>query len=638
MQRPIRYGLFSLHSFILLFFLSTDQDAPVDHFIVKSKQPPKFRIAPDDATDTSTVCIRRPTIKFQDDVTTTSPDQARDQAERPTVAQSKQACAPQRIETNSEEGSLDARVTVCEDDDGMVKGVLELSTLRQRSASHIKVRVICLIDVSGSMLLKGDKQNLRSKLRIMKNMAAEIIEALEDEEDFFGVMTFGEESRVICPLTKVSASTRSKVKIQISELDKGRGFSAVTDLSSAMLQAVDMLTTAQRDDSLRYRNCIIVFSDGEVNAGETDPAKLVHVTREKIREFAMPRDVLADLWVNVSCVTTGSNFSHSLYLLSKMCGSDAYFFIDGSKNHPEADMLIPLMLRKTACAQMVSVTIRAVNGATLETGKCSQEYTVRRKRGRETERDTVSYFLHDLPKGAKKTFQICLDIGRFPDPDQSFLSVDIQYVDPLGVLHNVKKSLRRQEVVTLESDKPKALQVLAKTAMNDLRQVLQNTCRNVANILQDADANHDADPEGVKTSVSVAIQTGKNEAKAITDDILGKMDDDVTVRAEMEEFHNAVLANLNKMESLVKRNATDMGRCWQYAKAMSSAVVRELPTVTNVVVKPQVVCPLPEVDESESARTQALSMYVSQGSLLHDAAKGVAQSLADVLKALEAAS
>lgn len=530
---------------------------------------------------------------------------------------------------------METHVSLCEDENGKVKGVVELSTARQKRVPHIKVRVICLIDVSGSMLHKGDKQQRRSKISILKKMAVDIIDALEDEEDFFGVMTFGEETKVLCPLTRVTSASRAHVKSTVSELDKSSGFSAVTDLSSALVDAVQMLTSAQQEEGLLYRNCIIVFSDGEVNAGETDPKDLVHLTREKIRECRLPRDMLADLWVNISCVTTGSNFSQPLYLLSKMCGSDAYFYVDGSKNFPEADMLIPLMLRKMACAQMVSVSIRASNGALLETQKCSQEYSVRRRRGREVSRDTMAYFIHDLPSGIQKTFQISLDLEQFSSSlDQDFLSVDVQYVDPLGVLYTVNKSVRRQEVVSVASNKTKALEIMAKTAMHQLRQGLQNTCRQVATALEDFP------DEDVKASVSVAVQTGKKEADTLAAEILSQLEAG-DLKNEFEKFVKAVKANLSKLQSLVESSSTRNGQCWQYTKAVSSAIGRELPSVTNVVAQSAVVCPLPK-QRCESRRTQALSLYVlgedeRDGTLLHDAAKNVAKCLADVLNAAESA-
>ncbi|XP_076457754.1 uncharacterized protein LOC143291649 isoform X2 [Babylonia areolata] len=566
----------------------------------------------------------------------------------------RQVSSPTRREEDGEEGSLEALVSLYDDGDGKVKGVVELSTLRQRRVPCIKVRVICLIDVSGSMLLKGDKRQCRSKISILQKMAVDVIDALEDEEDFFGVLTFGEETRVLCPLTRVTASMRTHVKSTVSELNKNGGFSAVTDLSSALLQAVEMLTVAQQDEGLLYRNCIIVFSDGEVNAGETDPRELVHVTRDKMRQCHLPPDVQSDLWVNVSCVTTGAHFSHSLYLLSKMCGSDAYFYVDGSKNFPEADMLIPLMLRKTACAQMVSVTVRAGNGASLDTARCSQEYSVRRRSGREVERGTMTYFIHDLPSGIKKTFQLSvhLDQSSSSSPpsaaalDEDFLSVDVQYVDPLGVLYTINKSIHRQEVLSLTSCRDRALETVVKRAKTQMRSIMQVACRQVAAELERSQDTPDDDL--VQAMVNAAVEAGKKEVEELAQEVLSQLEDGHVKKEEFEQFARALQANLNKLRSLVQTTAA--GRCWQYTKAMSSAVARELPTVSCVLSKSSTLCPLPRPRGCDSKRTQALSIFVlgeeeedkkgagEYGNLLHNAAHDVARSLADVLKAVETSS
>lgn len=536
---------------------------------------------------------------------------------------------------------------VYDDEFGAVRGVVHLSTLRQTCVPRIKVRVVCLIDVSGSMLLKGDKLKSRSKIAIMKNMAVDVIDALDDDEDFMGVMTFGEETRVVCPLTKVSSASRTNVKQTVSKLDEISGFSAVTDLSSALLQAVDMLTAAQQDESLLYRNCIIVFSDGEVNAGETEPRDLVHVVREKIRDCHMPRDILADLWVNVSCVTTGSNFSHSLYLLSKMCGSDAYFFVDGNKSHPEAEMLIPLMLRKTACAQMVSINVRTSNGASLATQKCSQEYTVRRRGGLTSDNDSISYFLHDMPTGSQKTFTLALDIAKVRASScDDFLFVDVQYVDSVGALHTVKKSLGLQQMVALKEDKERLLEVITMEGISELRQLLQTTCRNVANLLEDVPSEDNTD----SNDIIWPIKDGQKELQRIKDEYarrfqgqgLGHLQTD-----RFDAFAKAIEDNISKLKQTVHQNSRNRERGWQYAKAMSSAVIRELPTVSNVLAQPRVVCPLPEAKGCESKRTQALSMYIFGGdtdadgiyadraAVFHNAVSDVAKTLADVLKMME---
>ncbi|PVD27641.1 hypothetical protein C0Q70_12808 [Pomacea canaliculata] len=76
-----------------------------------------------------------------------------------------------------------------------------------------------------------------SVIAILKNMIADVVDALDDDEDFVSVITFGEETTVVCPLTKFEKKIR--------ELDTVTRFSSKTNLSSAVLQAVDILHEAQ---------------------------------------------------------------------------------------------------------------------------------------------------------------------------------------------------------------------------------------------------------------------------------------------------------------------------------------------------------------------------------------------------------
>lgn len=386
-----------------------------------------------------------------------------------------------------------------------------------------------------------------------------------------------------------------------------------------------------------------MFSDGEINCGETDPNSLVHMVREKIREARMPEDILADLWINISCVTTGSHFSHCLYLISKMCGSDAYFFVDGDKqSRPQADMLIPLMLRKTAYAQMVSVNITATNNALLDTKHCTQEYSVRRKT---VAGSVMSYFLHDMPVGRQKTFQVSIDVQKLLSSDlgHEFLHVEVQYVDPLGVLHNIAKHISLEEIMHLKENNPRYLEVIAKTGISSLREILQATCRQTALALENVtDANEDT-----ASHIAAAIDEGKRQVQIILEETLAKLTDD-EASANFQNFANAIEENLNELQKIVKSHAANRPKCWQYAKAMSSAIIRELPTVSNVVFKPHIVCPKPEGQGCESKRTKALSIYVfgdpeadealeakERAATLQNAARDVARTLAEVLKALD---
>ncbi|XP_025100623.1 uncharacterized protein LOC112567938 isoform X3 [Pomacea canaliculata] len=542
---------------------------------------------------------------------------------------------PSSTVTNSESGFLDANLHLYRKKESeKIRGVLELSTFKQTKVPRIKVRLICIVDVSGSMLVKGDSQRKRSKIAILKNMIADVVDALDDDEDFVSVITFGEETTVVCPLTKVSASTRFQFEKKIRELDIVTRFSSKTNLSSAVLQAVDILHEAQSGESLLYRNCIIIFSDGEINDGVTDPKDLVHAVREKIRDCAMPEEFLGDLWVNISCVTTGSNVSHGLYLLSKMCGSDAYFFIDGDKKaRPQTDMLIPLMLRKTACAQMVSVSLRAQNGAKLRKEKCSQEYSVRRKRAKSSDDSSMNYFLHDMPSGSQKTFQLTALAPSTVKED--FLVVEVQYVDPLGVLHYVTKSVRLTDLPFLSPDDPTSAAVVVKEGISTLRQLFQTICRKVATLLEEGEKN---DQDTVFEEIVRIIDEGKQELNVYKNKTLLTRLTEGQNQKKFVQFAEAVGANLSRLQSMLKNSSQSRRKCWQYVKTVSSAVARELPTVSDIMSEPKVVCPIPKQRNWDSPRTHALSMYVfgqdDAAPQLHSAAANVAQTLADVLKTL----
>ena len=207
-------------------------------------------------------------------------------------------------------------------------------------------------------------------------------------------------------------------------------------------------------------------------------------------------------------------------------------------------------------------------------------------------------------------------------------------MDSVGVLHIISKSVRRQEVLSLQGDRPRTLEVVAKLARSELRQVLQRTCRNVAAAVEAREGD-------VTAEVSAAVQDGLGEVDALLRDLHL---DDGPLKSQVDAFAEAVSANLRKLESLAGRGgASGDGRCWQVAKAMSSAVARQLPTVTTLLAQPLVLCPPPAPTACVDKRTKALSIFLGfgageeeeGGNPLLSAARGVAQSLADVLKAVE---
>jgi hypothetical protein len=51
-------------------------------------------------------------------------------------------------------------------------------------------------------------------------------------------------------------------------------------------------------DLLKYKNAIIIFSDGEINAGTQEPSKLVHEVRENVRQLSHGLDESLNQWVS----------------------------------------------------------------------------------------------------------------------------------------------------------------------------------------------------------------------------------------------------------------------------------------------------------------------------------------------------
>jgi hypothetical protein len=148
---------------------------------------------------------------------------------------------------------------------------------------------------------------------------------------------------------------------------------------------------------LKYKNAIIIFSDGEINAGTQEPSKLVHEVREKVRQLSHGLDESLNQWVSISTVVLGKCASEAMYCLSKFCSSDAFYSLDMDvdKDNTEVDIFLPVLLRKAAVAWNVSVYIEALNGAIINNDECSQDNKVKSVRASSRgPRTTKAYFYY----------------------------------------------------------------------------------------------------------------------------------------------------------------------------------------------------------------------------------------------------
>ena len=66
--------------------------------------------------------------------------------------------------------------------------------------------------------------------------------------------------------------------------------------------------------------------------------------------------------------------SEQAYMLSKHCSSDAFYYIDSDAEDPEADLFIPVLLRKTAVAWNISLLAEVLHDLSFIDEKCTQDY------------------------------------------------------------------------------------------------------------------------------------------------------------------------------------------------------------------------------------------------------------------------
>ncbi|XP_055959017.1 uncharacterized protein LOC126830151 isoform X2 [Patella vulgata] len=535
--------------------------------------------------------------------------------------------------------AVDFNVFLLETQNDKVRGVLELSTLHHNVVDKVRTRIVCLFDVSGSMLLKCGKKKIDSKLTSLKKMVVDLIDALEHNEDYLGLVTFAEEAKTIIPLSLITESNRASIKKTIETMDQK--YSSRTDLCTGLITAIDMLKQEDEATKYIYRNAIIVFSDGEINSGITDVDALLHATRERIRQCKPQLALKSDQWLSISCVTTGGNVSEAMYLLSKFCGNDAYYYIDSNTVNPQTDMMIPVLLRKSAIAQFLTMTVLTENGAELDPNNCTWEHSIRRKHrpiSRATESVKISYYLHDMPAGSQKHFAVEVDLKNYrihESPD--LLNVELEFVDNKGNIQTTTKRVKFNDILTQTSSPTEYEKGVILLAKNDIRFSMQASCRKTANIISEKDGSS---PEAV-------LEDGILDIKKLTESYADRARQPET-KQTIHIYGREVVKNMSKLLETITKSSRGDGHKWTKIKAVSSSISRETPNVSNLVTGAGNLCPLPAVSDCATNRMRALAlkifqdqradaeMYKKYGDKLKGAASDIVQSMGQIIDVLNA--
>lgn len=486
---------------------------------------------------------------------------------------------------------------LCMESEGNCKVLAEIATKQNEEINPVKTRILILVDISGSMGIKTGRKRRYSKLSRIKGFAKYMVSSLDDG-DFAGLVTFGENADVLLPMTEISSDSREVLKSKLDNLDKTY-LSTKTNLSAGLSKALDVFREAgvRGNDLYDYRNTIIVFSDGEVNAGTQSPNELVREVRDKIRKLSKGLDESVNQWVSISTVMLGKTASECMYCLSKFCSSDAFYAIDMDvdKNNSEIDLFLPVLMRKSAIVWNVSVHVEALNGATIIDGNCSQENKVRS--GQTTAngpRTAKAYFFYDIPAASFRHIGIGLDLREARD--EEVLQITMDYSTFYGVRKTIIKTLTKTEI--LQKRDSRHGKAIAEHYKNDARLISEEILSKAAK----------AALEGNSGKSAANIEKGKSDLQKLMNKYgeMAMAEKEETSNSEIIGYAESLMQNMESLLQAVKPRSSEQSECeeqsqksWLKIKAVSSAITREAPGMAETVSNGNLLCPLPNTRHSE---------------------------------------
>ncbi|XP_021370361.1 uncharacterized protein LOC110461270 isoform X2 [Mizuhopecten yessoensis] len=512
-------------------------------------------------------------------------------------------------EDNSGDHEVELNVS-CLETEGKGKVVLELTTAHQDVVKPLPARILLLVDTSGSMGIKVGRRR-RSKLNHLKSFVISMVKTLDDG-DQAALVTFGEDSNVLLPMSEINPRTLDTLTSQLEELDKSF-LSKKTDLSAGILTSLDVFgrVCKSQDDLLGYRNSIIVFSDGEINLGTQEPQRLVHEVREKIRAMSFGLDYTQNQWVSISTVVTGSNSTEIMHSLSKFCSSDAFYQLDTEKatSQAEVDFFLPVMMRKTAIAWNVALHVQSLNGATIVNADCTQENKVRLRGPKTTdgEKTQKAYFFYDIPAASEKHVGIVIDLSRASqNPEVKVLTATINFTGISGKRRTVIKDVTLADLMTTDLAKKK--EALEDIYMHEARIVSQIAVSKAAEEIK----------SGRAEKSRTRLLEGQSDLQRLMESY-GQKAEEEEVHIDITPHAESVIKNLQSLldaiETATGQDEDVNGKNWIRMKVVSSAITREAPTTSDTVSDTDILCPLPKIRQvsSDNIRKQMVQVYRKEG-------------------------
>lgn len=164
------------------------------------------------------------------------------------------------------------------------------------------LKISAVIDVSGSM--NGEK------LDLAKESLAFMVQELGDNDEF-GVVAFDTNVSIVLPVQKMNEENRKIALYKIGEIHTG----GCTNLSGGLFAGIDQIRQGGEGGSNNdYINAILLFTDGQANAGISKTQPLLHELNKKIDKrndhviytFGFGNDHNADLLHKISDMGYGT--------------------------------------------------------------------------------------------------------------------------------------------------------------------------------------------------------------------------------------------------------------------------------------------------------------------------------------------
>ncbi|KAJ8316176.1 hypothetical protein KUTeg_006190 [Tegillarca granosa] len=362
-------------------------------------------------------------------------------------------------------------------------------------------------------------------------------------------------------------------------------------------------------DLLEYRNAIIVFSDGEINAGIQEPGKLVHYVREKIRNMSFGLDDSQNQWVTISVIATGNDVSETVYLLSKICSSEAFYHLDMESNNVNFDMYLPILMRKTAVVWNVSLLAETLNGARLINEECTQDCKIRlRYTVKGMERTKKAFFFYDMQASSKKHVGLTISMDNVCDDTSTEIANIRESYTSFSGKRKCTTRIIQTEDLQMEDEKKKQ-KIIEKNLMMDARTVsviaLQNAADNVRS--------------GNIAASTADLEEGGSEVQKLCEKYGAMASTSEDVKLNINLYATSLMKNMENLlkavQGITGDDNTNKNRQWAKIKTVSSAIEREVPTVSETVSNSNLLCPLPAIRDVSSPQTrqQIGNIYTQRG-------------------------